>query len=79
MQITHYDEAKDEEVELSVEIDFYQPFVKGVYSGPWEDSYPDEPAEVEFSIKPVEYSFLEQDTDFMIRVLDMVDDLQDRD
>ena len=77
MQITHYDESKDLEVELSVEIDFYQPFVEGVYSGPWEDSYPDEPPEVEYSVKPVEYSFLEQDESFMDLVLDKISEAQE--
>ena len=33
---------------IDMEVDFnYSPFVPGKYFGPWEDSYPDEPEEVE--------------------------------
>ena len=58
--ILYYDELYDVEVELDIEITSYQPAVKGVYYGPWEDSYPDEPAEVEFTVSNENYSYLEQ-------------------
>jgi hypothetical protein len=33
---------------VDMEVDFdYSAAVTGVYSGPWEDSYPDEPEEIE--------------------------------
>ena len=33
---------------IDMEVDFnYSAFVPGVYSGPWDGSYPDEPEEVE--------------------------------
>mgnify|MGYP003675776717 CR=1 FL=1 len=58
--ILYYDVFNDVEVELDIEITSYQRAVKGVYYGPWEDSYPDEPAEVEFTISNANYSYLEQ-------------------
>tara|TARA_R110000823_G_scaffold116341_1_gene239389 strand:- start:4 stop:240 length:237 start_codon:yes stop_codon:yes gene_type:complete len=58
--ILYYDVFLDVEVELDIEITSYQPAVKGVYYGDWADSYPDEPAEVEFTISNANYSYLEQ-------------------
>ena len=77
LEITHYDDLHDFEAELEVEINHYQPPVKGKYSGAWEDSYPDEPAEVEYSVQPIEYKYLEEDVGFMELVLDRISEQWD--
>ena len=72
--VLHYDEDKQVEIELEVEIDLYRPLVKGVYSGAWEDSYPDEPALVEYTISNTDYTDLEDDDEFGCKVLAVVED-----
>lgn len=42
--------AGDDEITVTVRIDFYTPAQDGKFWGPWEDSYPDEPAELEFTV-----------------------------
>tara|TARA_R110000782_G_scaffold10750_12_gene33293 strand:- start:156 stop:401 length:246 start_codon:yes stop_codon:yes gene_type:complete len=73
--VLHYDEDTQIEIELDVKIDLYQPLVKGVYSGTWENSYPDEPAEVEYTISKDGYSHLENDDEFGCKVMAIVEEI----
>jgi hypothetical protein len=40
----------DDDEEVTVQVDTYNPGTPGKYYGPWEDSYPSEPAECEFTV-----------------------------
>ena len=40
----------DDEEEVTVNVTSYTPGTPGKYHGPWEDSYPDEPAECEYEV-----------------------------
>lgn len=40
----------DDEEEVTVQVDTYNPGTPGKFYGPWEDSYDSEPAECEFTV-----------------------------
>ncbi len=40
----------DDDEEVTVVVDSYNAGTPGKYYGPWEDSYPEEPAECEFAV-----------------------------
>ena len=75
LAIIYHDEAKDTHVELDIQIDYYQPEIVGKHYGDWADSYPDEPAEVEFTVATAGYEFLAEDADFLKLVLDKMEEV----
>ena len=75
LAILYLDTQTDIHVEIDVTISYYQPFTKGLYAGCMEDSYPDEPAEVEFLVLTSGYEFLEDDDDFTDLVLDKMQEV----
>ena len=79
LSVLYLDEAQDIHVELDVHVSYYRPVIQGVYAGCMEDSFPDEYAEVEYSVEPIEYSHLEDDDWFMDIILDRMQEVYEDD
>lgn len=75
LSILYLDEDRDIHVEIDVTIDYYQPEIIGKHYGDWEDSYPDEPAEVEYTVCTAGYKDLEYALDFQDLVLDKLQEV----
>ena len=79
LSVLYLDEAQDIHVELDIQVDYYQPPIAGKYDGAWEDSYPDEGAEVEYTVLTAGYEYLEDDDWIMDIVLDRMQEVYDDD